>query len=504
MKSNLHFQSALSFSSDLVQKVNNCIAENQCYLIWFSSARESTQLRVLWLFVSNKTKTAVHFSSAYSKTLYNEYNVLLLLLDEQDLTAHHTYGNTIFKTTLTQDCVIYQKAGHPYPHIVYQPFESFIALYREKQALLTRYCLDFVASKINGSTLAYLKALEYNFEVLELLLLGVKNTKDTFTTRLLILERLIPQMKTLFVKYKNQTYYIIEHLGADDTWIPALQKIQQKLQVIVLDVLAQIDRKTSLITPKTTSKKKNTSSLKYKEKLAPLLETNQIEEIYQFHETLYLKDNKQIRQCYLLVLIKKNKGNKLQQIMEELATKDAEFHFTILLHTRAYIQNNTDLVADFFKAILKSNKRIYSSDYYPQIHWPKDCYLSDQDYPSLWKKSLEKTNKMIQTDLQKPTGALFISTYQLHQCLVSKLQRYIFHHLHYLPQTVHLDTLLQLALYAQNKEAKTLNSLYGQLRPLLFIYTAKKKEEKKYNLVLDPPLVDCLQQFFSTIEVLKN
>lgn len=504
MKSNLRFQSALGFSSDLLQKVNNCIAEDQCYAIWFGPIWESKQLRVLWIFVPNKAQTVIRFPPTYTKTLYNEHSVLLVFLDEQDLATHHSLGNTLFKTSLTPDRMIYQKTDRPYSRILYQPFDAFIVSYREKQALLTRYCLDFVASKINGSTLAYLKALEYNMEVLELLLLGVKNTEDTFTTRLLLLERLIPPMKTLFVKYKHQTYYLIEHLGTDDTWIPALQKVQQKLQVIVLDVLAQIDQKTSLIPPKTTNPKKNTNSFQHKDKLLPLLETNQIEEIYQFHETLYVRENKQIRQYYLLALIKKNKGDKLQQIIHELATKDAECHFTILIHTRAYIQNNTDLFADFFKVILKPNKRIYSSDYYPQIHWQKDCFLTYQDYPTLWKKNAEKTNKIIQTDLQQSAGEMFISTYQLHQCLVSKLQHYIVHHLHYLPQTIHLDTLFQLALYAHNKEAKTLNSLYGQLRPLLFIFTSKKKEEKKYNLVLDPPVVNCLQQFFSTIEVLKT
>lgn len=501
MKSNLHFLSALVFSSELQQKVGHCIAENQCYTIWFGPVWESKQLRVLWMYVSNKAKTALSFPPAYTKALYKEHSVLLLLLDEQDLGAHQAIGNTLFKTSITPTRVIYQKDDHAYPRILYQPFDSFIALYQEKQALLTRYCQDFVASKINGSTLAYFKALEYNFEVLELLLLGIKKNEDTFTERLHLLERIIPQMKTLFVKRKNQTYYILEHLDTDDSWIPALEKIQRNLQEIVMDVLEQIDRKTSLTSPKPRTKKKTTNSFKYKEKLLPLLETNQIEEIYQFHETLYCKENKQIRQCYLLALTKKNKSSKLQRIINEVATKDPEVQFTIIAHSRSYIQHHAELFADFFKVILKPKKRLYSSDFYPKIHWQKNYWTTDQDYPALWKKNVQKTNKIIQMDLHHSGSETFISTYQLHQCLAIKLQHYILHHLHYLPQTNHLDTLLQLALYAENKEAQTLNSLYSQLNTLLLVYTSKKKEEKKCNLVLDSSIVDCLQQFFSTIEV---
>ncbi|MGG5506810.1 MULTISPECIES: hypothetical protein [unclassified Myroides] len=503
MKSNLSFPSQLDFSSDLLQKVNRCIEENLIYTLWYGPVWGSQQFRVLWMYTSNKLELERIFSTSYSTSLFSKHQVLIIVLDAKDMSFHDQIGNTLFKTSLTKDRLIYQQRDFSLQPRLYKPIKEFKTQYLDKHALLAGYCHDFVASKISGSNLAYMKSLAYSFEVLELLLLGVKNTCDSFTDRLLLLERILPQMKTLFVKGKNRSYYMLDYLDQDDTWNDALEKVQQNLLEIVLDVLEDIDLETTLLTSKQKSKKKTKPSFKYKEKLLPLLETNLVEEIYQFHETLYCKEGRQIRQCYLVVITTKKATKEFQEISRAIATKDAEIHFTMLSHTRLYIQEHADLFAAFFKPILKPKNCLYSSGYYPQIHWQKKYWTSEQDYPALWRKNLEKSDKMIQHDLQQQTNEMFISTYQLHQCLVVKLQLYILHHLAYLPNTSHLDTLLQLALYAQNKEATTLNSLYNQLGPLLFVYTSQKREEKKYNLVLDPPTIQRLKQFFSTIEVLK-
>ncbi len=504
MKSNLSLQSQLEFSADLLQKVNQCIEEKLLYTLWFGPIWGSQQLDVLWMYTSDKLRLEHVFSSSFSKSILHQHQVLLVVLNEKDMTLHDQMGNSLFKTSLTKDRIIYQQRDFPLQQRLYKPITGFKTQYIDKHTLLTGYCHDFVASKISGSHLAYMKSLAYSFEILELLFLGVKNTSDSFTDRLLLLEHIIPQMKTLLVKGKNQSYYILEYLDQDDMWNDALEKIQQNLREIILEVFDNIDRETSLITLKPKQKKKNKPCFKYKEKLLPLLETNLIEEIYQFHETLYFKEGKQIRQCYLVVITKKKTNKEFQEISNAIATKDTEIHFTILSHTRLYIQEHADLFAAFFKPILKPKNCIYSSDYYPQIHWQKKYWTSEHDYPSLWRKNLEKSDKIIQNDLHPQTKEMFISTHQLHKCLVVKLQLYILHHLDYLPSTIHLDTLLQLALYAQNKEATTLNTLYGQLGPLLFVYTSQKREEKKFNLVLDSPTIQCLQQFFSTIEVLKT
>lgn len=509
MKPTLHFQSKLNFSSELLQKVQHCIDENQCHTIWYGPVWETAQFHVLWIYVQNKTKTATVFSPAYVEVLFHEHNVLLLLLDKEDIAYHDVIGNTLFKTSLTQDRIIYHHHDRPNLRLLYKPIESFRTLYRDQQALLSKFCQDFVESKITGSNHAYLKCMEYNFEILERILLGVINTKATFTERLLLLERIVPQMKTLFVKRKNKVYILedlmFDTLSSDDSmWIAALQKVQDKLQQIVEDTLTQIDQKTALIPTKEPSKKKNISSFKYKEKLLPLLETNQVEEIYQFHETLYFQEKKQIQHCYLLVLTKKKPFKKLHQIIQDISSKDEQIHFTIVAHTRSYIQDHVDLFPDFFKAILKTKNRIYYNDYYPQIHWYTNYALDDTYYCYSLKKNIEKTNKIIQSNLTDSITALFLSTYQLHKCLVLKLQVYILHHLQYLPKTTDLNTLVYLALYAQNKEATSLNYLYKQLEPHLFMYTAKKREEKKNNLVLDTSTAHVLQQFFSAIEVSIN
>ncbi|WP_413513464.1 hypothetical protein [Myroides odoratus] len=507
MKINSPLVLSKDFSKDLLKKLNQYIDTQQIYTLWFGSVWQSNTVQAVWIYVKDKVNLSSVFTTAYHASLYKEYQTLLFILDTEDMNYHDSIGNSLFKISLTNDRIIYANEDWTASRLLYKSLGSFITTYKDKQTFLTAYCLDFVQHRSNGSSLAFLKSFEHDLETLEIMLFGVKNSAYNFTERLLLLEKIIPKMKTLFVKRKADVYYILDDLAQDTdtdqyaTWNVAFQKIQKKINRIVLEVLDEIDFKTTLIPRQRILKKEKQVSFQFKEKLLPLIETHQLEELYKFHETLYFQEKSPMKHLYVLALIKEAPSKELKKIIQTIEAQKEDVRFTIIAHTRFNIQEYAYQFSDFFKAILKPKNRVYSSDYYPQIHWHETYMIDFDDCSYHLKQPLKKVNKTINKDFLNLKSETFITSHRLFQCLSIKLQLYILYHLHYLPNTDHLNTLLNLALYAENKRTPTLNSLYGELSPLLFTYTTKKKEEKKYNLVLNQATAQQLQQLFTTIEV---
>lgn len=507
MMTNWQNISQQDFSQELLQQLSVLIREKQLLTLWLGPIWGSSNLRGLWMYVQDKAQTYALFTTAYRKNILDEEQLLIIILDTADLTYHKTIGNTLFKTSLLPSRIIYQTTAIPLPHPVSSSLANFIALYQDKHALLSSYCSDFVAPNYCGSSHALLKSLTYDIDVLETVLLGVPQTAATLTHRLLLLEQLIPKMKTLFVKREADAYYILDDLAQEiedvpyTMWNTALQKIQKKLHRIVLFVLEQLDASPTRIPRKRKGRKQKKKPFTYQEKLAPLLRTNQVEEIYQFHEILYLHPRKQQKHVYLLVITKENPTKEIKKVIEEIEVNQEDIRFTLLAHTRFYIQEYVYEFSDFFKTIIQSKNRVYASDYYPHIHWYKSHMKNYSDFIQRYQGHLAQVNHTIQHHFKNPQGDTFITTHHLHTCLAVKLHIYILHRLHYLPQTKNIQTLVHLALYAKDTEAPKLKSLYDILHPLVFAYTVQHKQEKKYNLVLDQVTVQQLRQFFTTLEI---
>lgn len=507
MRTNWQNISQQDFSQELLQQLSVSIQEKQLFTLWLGPIWESSSLRGLWMYVQDKTQTNLLFSAAYRQTLLEEEQLLVVILDAADLNYHQTIGNTLFKTSLLPSRIMYQTTAIPPPQPVPKSLENFIALYQDKHALLSSYCSDFVAQNYRGSSHALLKSLTYDIDVLETVLLGVPQITATLTQRLLLLEQLIPKMKTLFVKREAEVYYILDDLAQEledvpyTMWNIALQKIQKKLHRIVLFVLEQMNASPTRIPRKRKGGKQKKKPFTYQEKLAPLLRTNQVEEIYQFHEILYLQQTKQQKHIYLLVITKEDPSKEIKKILQEIEAKKEEIRFTLLAHSRFYIQKYVYEFFDFFNTVVQSKNRVYASDYYPTIHWYKSNMKDYSDFMQRYQGHLAQINQTIQHNFKNPQNDTFITTHHLHTCLIVKLQIYILHRLRYLPQTNSIHTLVHLALYAKDKQAPKLKSLYDVLHPHVFAYTVQNKQEKKYNLVLDPVTVQQLRQFFTTLEI---
>ena len=495
------------FSQELLQKLSVSIQEKQLLTLWLGTLWKSSSPRGLWMYVKDKDQTNALFSTAYKKNVLDEEQLLIIILDATDLTYHQTIGNILFKTSLLPSRIIYQTIATPIPPAVSSSLGNFIALYQDKHALLSSYCSDFMTQHYLGSSSALLKLLTYDLDVLETVLLGVPQTATTLTHRLLLLEQLIPKMKTLFVKREAEVYYLLDDLAQEvedvpyQMWNTALQKIQKKLHRIVLLVLEQMDKPSTRIPLKRKTRKKKNKPFIYQEKLCPLLATNQIEEIYQFHEILYSYPTKQQKHVYLLVITKEEPNKEIKKNIQEIESNKEGICFTLLAHTRFYIQEYVYEFSSFFKSVIQSRNRIYTSDYYPHIHWYKSNMKDYNDFMQPYQRHLAQVNQTIQQHFKNPQGDTFMTTHHLYTCLTVKLQIYILHRLHYLPKTNSIHTLVHLALYAEDKEAPRLKSLYDVLHPLVFAYTIQNKQEKKYNLVLDRLTVQQLQQFFSTLEI---
>lgn len=507
MTTNWQGISQQDFSQDLLQKLGTCMTDNNIYTLWLGAIWESSSLRGLWMYVKDKNKTEAVFSAVYKKTVINEERILLVVLDDTDFAQQTKMGHILFKTSLITSHIIYQTTDIPQVKPSYKPLGPYIALYQDKHAFLASYCNDFVTQNYRGSSLAFLKSFTYNLDVLEMVLLGIKNTTDTLTHRLLILEQIVPKMKTLFVKREAHVYYMLNDLAQDvedvdyTIWNEALLRVQKKLYHLVLNLLEQLDGQTAFIQPQRQIRKTKCKPFKYKEKLLPLLETNQVEEIYQFHEMLYLQQQQQYKQVFLLVITKDNPSKALKKIIAHIEATQEEIGFTLLVHTRFYIQDCVYEFSDFFKKALQPKNRIYASDYYPQIHWYKSYMHDYSPFMQRYEGHLKQVNQTIQQDFKVSQAHTFITTHQLHLCLTTKLHLYLLHHLHYLPHTKNLITLVNLTLYAKDKEAAPFKALYDTLHPLVFAYTIQHKEKKKYKLVLDPFTIKHLQSFFSTLEV---
>ncbi|MDM1044940.1 hypothetical protein HX004_07675 [Myroides sp. 1354] len=496
-----------NFSQELLEKLSDCIQTKNVLTLWYGPIWASPTLRGLWMYTKDKQQVKALFTPSYIKTLLDEEQLVFISLDTVDFNYHASIGNPLFKTSLTANRILYQTTSLPPSFGVNKSMGNFIALYQDKQALLSSYCNDFLEQQFHGSSHAFLKSFTHDLDVLETVLLGVKQTTATLTHRLLVLEQIIPKMKTLFVKRQADVYYILNDLAQNTEDVPynmwglSLQKVQKKLNHIVLTVLEQIDGQTTIIQSKRTLKKKKIKPFKYKEKLLPLLSTNQIEEIYQFHEMLFLNQTNPQKHVYLVVLTKETPSKEIKKIIQTIEAQKENIQFTLLAHTRFYIQESVYEFSDFFKTALHPKNKIYASDYYPQIHWYKSQMKDYSDFTSPLKERTERIHQTLRQDLKNSQNHTFITTNQLYTCLSAKFKIYIIHHLHYLPNTNNLNTLLHLALYAENQKTTKLHALYKALVPTVLTYTINKKKEKKNNLILDSLVMQQLQQLLDTIAI---
>ena len=497
------------FPENLEKKLISSITDKQATTIWYGGIYDSSyDLEVFWLRVKDKEEATKVFSKKYTKELLEDSNYHIVLLDDNDFDLQDKAGRAFTHLCLDNTLLLYKDDNTELPrsYCYSSDVERFKQKYIETYNLLSSYSNSMNKDEEFGVSYFYLKFFEYDLGVIETMLFGTINVQYTFTERLLLLERVFPQIKTLFVKKEKNLYYIINAIDKDpdsarlDDWLLALEKIQAKLHTMVIQLLDkfEFDVRPYKVKPKRKVKKKKT--FKFIEQLLPLIKVKGVEEIYKFHETVTFENERAIKHFYLLVLATKEEADEVQKVIDGFSCKDEDLRFTIIAHTRLFIQEYSFENIHFFEDVVKEENIIYSNGYYPSIHWMDnyDCDYGESIFRL--KYPLSKINKFIKKNIVHPKKQSFISTNKLHRCLYIKLQMYILVNTTYLPHTSNLNTLLSLALYADNDNAPKLNVLINQLDSFLLTYTQKNIQQKDNNLILDNSTIDSLKQFFDFID----
>jgi len=495
-----------NFPLGLQSRLITAIKQKQINTIWLGHSSAADTLLILWLRVTNKVEVSKMFNAVYNTMYEQENNMHLVLLDEVDMEYHKDHRNSFVKTCLYKATLLYKEEGVKLPsdYLYNSDLEEFKDDYLDKQELLASYCSDFIEEDLGGSCYMYLKSFEYDLGILETLLLGTKNTHASLSNRLLQMEKIYPPIKTLFVKREQNVYYLINQILQDseaafyNDWGVALKEIQEKLKQLVIDLLNKLEQE--IFPYKKSDKKKTQKAYPFINLLEPLIATGKIEEVYKFHETLEMREHTTVRRLYMLLIVSEEVTEVFKKQMNNIEDKYKNVKFTLITHTRLFIQEYLYMHVAFFKKVLSAQNLVYSSGDYPAIHWQttyEDYYEENLYY---LKHPLETIDKTIKTHITTSTAPIFISSQKLYRCMYIKLQVYIIHHLSYLPRTSHLNTLYYLALYKGNKD-KELRHFYTQLQTEMLEFMQQNPNKEDKNLLLDTAALSILQGFFEAIEV---
>lgn len=335
---------------------------------------------------------------------------------------------------------------------------------------------------------------------MELLLLGTINENDSLTERLLIMEKICPIWKTVFVKEDTNTFYLIEQqnlseAGMYDDWGKALKKVQKKIKNIVLQIFDELEKEKNVI----SLKESDTVTFKYSDHLKQLQSNEEVEEVFLFHETVNFLDNKTVRCFYLLLITKGEVSKELKEIMREVETADDEVQFAIIAHRRFYIQDKVYFQQGFYKKVCKASNRIYTSGHHPDIHWQNTWDPDFHENMIDVKYSSDNIKNFVDTTILSAKEPLAISSKQLQKCFIYMLQVHILYHLDYVPNSKNINTLLQLVRYA-GETTEEFEQLVQNIKPLLFDEVGKNRVKEKM-MRLEGQMLQSLQAFFKIINL---
>ncbi|MEG1026737.1 MAG: hypothetical protein RSF34_19850 [Flavobacterium sp.] len=503
METKKEFFKKVDFTKKLQNGLLTLVSQKLLRIAWYGHAVSNKKIKILWLYVKNKKEAAAVFSDQNRALFFADKEVLVVLLDEDDVTKHKKISSPFIHSSLTKAEVLYtdDETAMPSDYYFWEYFKKFKERYIERQQLLKSYTDDFIKDELEGSCYLYLKGFATDLGAVELLLLGTINEKDSLTERLLIMEKTCPVWKTVFVKQDTDTFYLIEQqslseAGMYDDWGKALKKAQKKIKNIVLQIFDELDKNKQIV----SLQQQDTVPFKYSDHLKQLQSNEEVEEIFLFHETVSYLDNKTVR-CFYLLLITKDKVSKpLQEIIREIETADDEVQFAIIAHNRFYIQDNVYVQQGFYKKMCKSGNRIHTSGYQPAIHWRNNWYSDFHENLFDIKYSTKDIASFVDNNILVTADYLEITSKKVHECFVCTLQMYILYHLDYVPNSKNINTLLQLVRYA-GEATEEFEQLVQNIKPLLFDDEVDKNKVREKNIRLEGQMLQNLQAFFKSINL---
>jgi len=506
METKKEFFKKVDFTKKLQNGLLTLVSQKLLCIAWYGHALSNEKIKLLWLYVKNKEEAAAVFSDQNRAVFFADEEVLVVLLDEEEVTKHKKISSPFIHLNLSKAEVLYtdDETAMPSDYYFWEYFKKFKEQYTERQQLLKSYTDDFIKDELEGSCYLYLKGFATDLGAVELLLLGTINEKDSLTERLLIMEKICPIWKAVFVKQDTDTFYLLEQqslsdAGIYDDWGKALKKAQKKIKNIVLQIFAELDKNKQII----SLQQQDTVPFEYSDRLQQLQSNEEVEEIFLFHETVRYFDNKTVRCFYLLLITKEKVSKQLKEIIREVETADAEVQFAIIAHNRFYIQDKVYFQQGFYKKVYKDQNRIYTSGHHPAIHWQNTWDPDFHENMIGVKYSSDNIENFVDTAILSAKEPLVTSSKQLRKCFIYMLQVHILYHLDYVPNSKNINTLLQLVRYA-GKTTEEFEQLVKNIKPILFDDELDKNKIREKNIRLEGQMLQNLQAFFRIINLSQS
>ena len=473
--------------------------------VWLSR-QEHQKGSLLTILCKDKLLLQRTFDYLFIGDTFEQDRVLISMLDDADLEQHEEDRNLFFQRYARKEDQIYGEERNYGRFVVSESdLKSLRERYLKDEQLLMKYTEELTVDEQVGATLFYLKNIQHDLEFLEYLRFG--NAFDTFTLteRLHQMEAFIPEVKKFFVK-EGDLYYLLRKIeNVDiveymDEYEHLIRKIKHQMKRIVLQNMLVNRPKNNHLKPTVSHPLLKNKSIK--KVLRPLLQMTHIEEVYLFHETTSIQADLQLNHYYLLAVISKENlkeaARVFQKINEELP---ANLKFTIIYHTRLWIQENIYQSQQFLKKIMKTDQKIFTNDFHPKIHWDQDyTYRCDDSfiYHRMAKNIYKRHLKGIKHD-EKSTMVSIVPG-DLHKYFVQILINSLYDTGGYLAEITDLKTLWDLVIYA-HPNGPQLGEHLQQLSFDLLHYLSMHRKEKIPTLFLNQKEKKVL---FNLLKNIKN
>lgn len=473
--------------------------------VWLHQ-QEHQECSLLTISCKDKLLFQQTFDYLFIGNIFEQDRVLISILDDIDLQQHREDCYLFFRRYATTDHQIYGEEMNIGRFIATESdFQSLRERYEKGEQLLMKYTEELIADEQVGATLFTLKNIQHDLQFLEYLRFGKEFDTFTLTERLHHMEAFIPEMKKFFVKEGDQ-YYLLRQIENEDMveymdeHLPAICKIKKKMKGFVLQNMKVKQPKNDQLKPTVSHQFLKDASIK--KVLRPLLQMTHLEEVYLFHEITSFQADFRHHHYYLLALVSKESAKEVRRVFQKInEALPPNLKFTIIYHTRFWIQENLYQSQYFLKTLMNNDHKIYTNDFHPKIHWGRDDdYRCDDSfiYHRRAKNIYERHLKRIERD-EKST-MVFIIPCDLNEYFVQILINSLYDTLGYLREINDVEVLWNLSLYAHPVRTQ-LEEHLQKLSFDLIGYMSKNQKEKLPALHLHQ---DEKKLLFDLIKRIKN
>lgn len=479
---------------------------------------EKKNITAIWLYRPEHQKAALltilckdklllqrTFDYLFIGDTFDHDGVLVSVLDDTDLEQQREDRYIFFNRYARKEDQIYgEEKDYGRFNIVDSDLVSLKARYLKEEQLLMKYTEELIVDEQVGATLFYLKNIQHDLEFLEYIHFGKAFEDFALAERLRQMEAFIPEVKQFFVKHNNH-YYILRQIEKEDIveymdeYQDHLRKIKEEMKKIVLQNMKAKQSKNTPLKPTVSHPFLKDPTIR--KALHPLLQTAYLEEVYLFHEITAIKEKSQHHHYYLLALVSNENQKEEKRIAEKInKERPRDMEFTIIYHTRLWIQENVYQSQHFLKSLMNGDHKIYTNDFHARIHWNDDGSFSSDDLliyrrraKNIYKRHLKKVER------DEKSAMVSIIPSELNEYLVQILIDRLYGSAGYLPEIKDVKVLWDLVRYADARAGQ----LEEQLHKLSFDlvgYLSMHRKDKKPGLHLHQ---DEKKKLFSFLNDLK-